>query len=1691
MERFETHSHSCYSNIRLLDSINTIDNILKVPYEKGMSGVCLTDHECLCGAVELLGKEKELKEKGELPENYKCGIGNEIYLTNSREKNQKYYHFILIAKDEIGFRQLCELSSKSWYYSYFDRGMERVPTLKSELQEVISRDKGHVIATSACFQKGTKVRTSTGEKNIEDITAADFVLNKDGEWEKVNFPTSRFYQGKGREITFFENGNNKIRCTENHQFLVSSRNWEATTTPFRWVEAKDLCLKSGGQKNYCLFPISVNYTNENVIFRKEWEKSLRGIEYAPKYLLPDEVRLTPELMRFFGLWLGDGHISITEKSKRVGITFSEEEFEWYWEDFVKKATEELQVKWTITKNAPQHKIEITSSSIELVELFYSLFGLSHAQEKKIPKRLKHISEELDWNLFFGYALADGYFRKKERDCYVSGEFVGASISKQLILDMKEILQSLGIRSSFSVVKEKIDKNSVHHCESYYLSSANNAWIDVRKKTNNSEILNILRRAQKHDEKKHSVYNGIKYKRVYIKSVQEIDLNEQVYCLNDNSHSFCCEGVIVHNCIGGELPTLLLAMKKDKSKKEEVENFLSYCKNLFEDDFYLEVAPGTREDQIYVNKMIWKLSKAFGIKMIYGTDAHYQRKETRFVHKAYLNSKEGEREVDDFYEFSHFMTNEEAWNYFQSSYDDVIIFEEMCKNSMEIYNKIQGYKGIFRNPIIPRIDVKDYPKKKMQTSRPTLDYHFSSEDVQERYWVNECWNALIEKGLVEKNNYIDRLETEADIIKTVGNKLGNCLFEYFNTFQHFIELFWKCGSLNGPGRGSSVCYLSNFLLGITQLDPIEWELAEWRFLNKDRLELPDIDTDLSPSKRPLIFKKIREERGELRLLQVATFGTEGTKSAILTACRGYRSELYPEGIDVDTAQYIAGLIPSERGFLWTLDEAVHGNVEKDRKPIQEFIREVEKYPGLLDIMFGIEGLVNKRSQHASGVIIYNEDPWNTGAVMKSPNGELTTQFSLHDAEKLGDTKFDFLVTEICDKIVNTINLLQKDGFIEKDYSLKQVYQKYLHPSVIDLKDEKIWDTLDEGKVNSLFQFDSDTGGQAIAMIQPRNPIQMMMANALTRLMGEKGKERPIERYVRLKNDISQWYKECRDNGLTEEEIKVLEPYYLPVSGCPTTQEKLMLLCMEPKLGNFSLADANSARKVCSKKQLSKIPILKEKFVSACPTKRVGEYVWQTAIEPQMSYAFAEPHALAYSFVAIQILVLVTKFPVLYWNCGCLITDSGSDESAEQEPEETEIVSIYEPEDFEEYEYEDLPDTKEKVKKKVKTPDYGKVATAIGKFQERGITILPPNINESSYTFTPVLKENAIAYGLRGITRVPEALIKDIFSARPFTSYQDFFARVKIGKLPATNLIKSGAFDSLGDRKEVMNYYLTSVADTKTKLTLQNMSTLIAKNLIPEEMKFFARLWSFNKFLKTNKEGIYYLLNEKALNFIVSKCDADLIDAEDKILQKVWDTYYKKAMEPMRVYLKDNQEEVLEKLNREAVQELWDKYAGGTISRWEMDSISFYYHPHELSEFKNDFTNFFDRPEEPEVAYTFPSRQGQEVKVMKTYFIAGTVINKNKLKNSISLLTPEGVVTVKIWKNQYSLYDKQISEKGEDGKKHVLEKSWFTKGTLLMCQGFRRGDSFVLKKDKKSGYEVLSKIEVIDGKMKYITERIDEE
>ena len=841
---------------------------------------------------------------------------------------------------------------------------------------------------------------------------------------------------------------------------------------------------------------------------------------------------------------------------------------------------------------------------------------------------------------------------------------------------------------------------------------------------------------------------------------------------------------------------------------------------------------------------------------------------------------------------------------------------------------------------------------------------------------------------------------------------------------------------------------------------------------------DIDTDLSPSKRKLIFKKIREERGELNVLQVATFGTEGTRSAIQTACRGYRSEDFPNGIDVDIAQYLSGLIPQERGFLWSLEDVVNGNEEKERKPVRGFIEEVNKYPGLLDIMISIEGLVNKRGQHASGVILYNNSPFETDALMRSPNGDLITQFSLHDAEKLGDTKFDFLVTEVCDKLTNAINLLKQDGYFAECNSLREIYEKYLHPSVIPLEDDRIWTSLSRGDTLDVFQFNSDVGLQAAKAIKPQNPIEMTMANALMRLMGEKGKERPLERYVRLKNNFSAWYEEVESRGLTPHQIKVLERYYVPRFGVPALQEDLMKVCMDEDIAHFTLKEANEARKIVAKKKMDQIGTLKEKFISQCEDVNFGEYIWETTMGPQMGYSFALPHSLAYSFVGIQTLMLSNLYPSLYWNCGCLITNSGGNEDADDEDEK--IVDIEENEEEEE-------DTK---KKKQRNTNYGKISTAIGQMTAAGIEISPPDINKSSFTFVPDAEKNRIIYGIKGITRIGADVIADIMANRPFTGLQDFLSKVKVNKPQMVNLIKSGAFDCFGEREDIMYEYIDMISDKKQRLTLQNMAMLIKYGLLPEELSFEVKVFNFNKYLKKCKVAQFnaYYLDEVADRFFCEHYDEDLAWYEEissgrtvKIIsQTQWDAIYKKQMDTVRDYLKANKEEILSKLNKAILMENWDKYCTGSISKWEMDSIGFYYHEHELAHIDEavyNICNFNDLCTEPAIDKIMHI-QGKDIPMYKLHCLAGTVVDKNKNKNSITLLTKYGVVNVKIYQAQYAKFDKQISEKNPDGTKTVKEKSWFTRGTKILVTGIRRDDTFQLKKYKNTPGEVVQLITGID-------------
>lgn len=290
------------------------------------------------------------------------------------------------------------------------------------------------------------------------------------------------------------------------------------------------------------------------------------------------------------------------------------------------------------------------------------------------------------------------------------------------------------------------------------------------------------------------------------------------------------------CIGGELGSSILKLKEAEEREnlqdidkyyEQIVNFIKYCLEIFENDFYIECAPSTQKEQIYVNKRMQSIANAFNIKMTIGTDSHYLTKEDRFVHKAYLNSKDGDREVDDFYEFTYLMTSDEARNLLKLSFEDNFI-NEIFNNSLEMQDKIEFY-SLHKNQSITEVEVKDYPKLDCgyNEAYPNISKLYASDDIQDRYWINECAAALERLGKAEDDRYWDRLEEEARVKKIIGEKLGTNMFAYPNTLKHYIDLFWECGSTVGAGRGSSCAALNHYLLGITQLDPLEWNLPFWR------------------------------------------------------------------------------------------------------------------------------------------------------------------------------------------------------------------------------------------------------------------------------------------------------------------------------------------------------------------------------------------------------------------------------------------------------------------------------------------------------------------------------------------------------------------------------------------------------------------------------------------------------------------------------------------------------------------------------------------------------------------------------------------------------------------------------------------------------------------------------------------------
>lgn len=1115
-------------------------------------------------------------------------------------------------------------------------------------------------------------------------------------------------------------------------------------------------------------------------------------------------------------------------------------------------------------------------------------------------------------------------------------------------------------------------------------------------------------------------------------------------------------IVSSACLGSEFSQLILAYVYNKTddNRKCIVNFINNMLNLFGEDFYIEIQPSHFEEQIAYNKCALEFAEEFGIKAIITTDAHYLREDKKKVHSIFLKSQNAERETDSFYSSTYLMDCNEICDYFKYITNEKV--KEIFNNSIELSNKIEFY-DLYQNIEVPRTTLK--LKENHISIFNNNQYNYLNKFINSEYDIDRILIQQIEEGIIKKNititeEVLERLEVELEALWEISKKLHQRLASYYLLTKEIVEIMWRT-SLVGVSRGSAGAFYICYLLDICQINPIksEFNLDYWRHVDKSKIELSDIDLDTEKAQRSKILELVKQTYGEDHVLNICTFKTEGSASAIQTMCRGL-------GISTEDSSYLSSLVVE--GF--TVKQCLENY--NSNKECEILIKEMSKYEDLIECVIEIEGLCNGRSSHASGVYLFNKPYYLQNAMMRTPNGLPVTQFDMSCSDYMGGLKLDFLTISNLDRIRKAMDLLIEDGIFEDKGNLKSTYDHYLHPDVIEKDDKGMWLHLCNGEVLDAFQFDSPQGKSAIEKIQPSSFQEALDGNALMRLSVENS-EQPIDKYVKYKKDINLWYKHMMENGLVESEMQVLKEHLLKSYGIAATQESVMRMSMDERIAGFTLQEANKLRKAIAKaKAKHMIKEVHELFIN----KGVSlgnrliflNYVWENYIVPQLGYAFSEPHLAGYTLILVQEMNLSYIYSSLHWKTACLCVNAGD------------------------------------ISEDVSTgTNYGAIAKATGDMKKGFIK--PPNINRSNVGFKPDIKTQTVLFGLGAINSISMDLAREIISLRPYSSFEDFLKKCVDTKIvqpsKVYNLIKSGAFDDFKSRVELLVDFINYQVPSKKKLTTSNIPKLIEYGIIPKNLNAYEILYMFRKQVM-NKNNLVELSEGKAY-----RIPNNNIDYFNKILhnhlinytvyddlgniclkEKEFEAIYKKLITPLTDWIKT--EDAVARFNWCSKNVLWQKYCIGNESKWEMESLGFYcttIHEIELMgiERYHSLTSSKTLPSVPEYYYEKNPRTNKCFKKFKTYLIAGTVVDKDKTKRLVTLNTADGVIDLKLSKDLYTHYDRKTEE----------EASWFSRGTKILVNGYKRGNNFIPKvySDSIFSNSIMKIQESANGKIQILNER----
>ena len=660
-----------------------------------------------------------------------------------------------------------------------------------------------------------------------------------------------------------------------------------------------------------------------------------------------------------------------------------------------------------------------------------------------------------------------------------------------------------------------------------------------------------------------------------------------------------EGLIVCSaCLGGEVPRLITAERLD-----EAEKAVLWFKRVFGDDYYLELqrhkakVPNANfdvyEKQKRVNEVLIEFSKKHNIKLVCTNDSHFVNEEDAEAHDRLICLSTG-KYID---ETDRMHYTKQEWFKTQAEMNELFAdVPEALDNTIEVVNKIERYT-IEHGPILP-----NFP----------LPEGFTENDEYLRYLVYEGAKERWGDNLSEDHR--ERIDFELDVIKNMGFP------GYFLIVQDFIHAARKIGVSVGPGRGSAAGSAVAYCLDITQIDPIKYDLLFERFLNPDRISLPDIDVDFDDDGRGEVLKYVTQKYGAEKVAHIITYGTMAAKSSIKDVARVSRMSI-PE------SDRLSKMIPDK---LPEIDgKAPKVNLTNCFQYVPELKHEVEfGQPLVRDVLRyakALEGNVRNTGVHACGVIIGRDDitDWVPVATATDKDGSkvLVTQYEGSVIESTGLIKMDFLG-------LKTLSIIK-----EALDNIKERFNFDLDIDKIPIDDPKTYALYCDGRTTGTFQFESAGMQKYLRELQPSTFEDLIAMNALYR-------PGPMEY-------IPQFIKRKHGEEPIEYDIPVMEKYLKDTYGITVYQEQVMLLSR--LLANFTRGQSDGLRKAMGKKLKDKLAELKPLFLSGGKAngyeEKVLEKIWADW-EKFASYAFNKSHATCYSWVAFQTAYLKANYPAEY-------------------------------------------------------------------------------------------------------------------------------------------------------------------------------------------------------------------------------------------------------------------------------------------------------------------------------------------------------------------------------------------------------------------------------------------------------------